>query len=152
MPNYVAFLRAINVSRRFIKMAVLAEHFTSIGYQEVQTFINTGNVLFHSSSQSARELAEHIEINIEPLLGFKSEVFVRSGSEIKAILAAAAELLPKVPQDGELNVAFLSVPLTKEQELSLSQLSSAVDEFLVLGSEVYWVCGVAQSESKLVPP
>ena len=50
MPNYVAFLRAINVIGRSIEMPVLAEHFCSIGYRAVQTSIDTGNVLFHSSS------------------------------------------------------------------------------------------------------
>jgi uncharacterized protein (DUF1697 family) len=148
MLNYVAFLRAINVSNRYIKMPVLAEHFRLIGYQEVKTFINTGNVLFHSSSRSSQQLVEHIEINIEPLLGFKSEVFVRDRIAIHSILATAAELSPKIAQNGEINIAFLSTPLTKEQELSLSLLNSSLDEFLVIGTEVYWICHTAQSESK----
>jgi uncharacterized protein (DUF1697 family) len=41
MPNYVAFVRAINVSGRYIRMPVGADHLKEIGYQEVQTFINT---------------------------------------------------------------------------------------------------------------
>jgi uncharacterized protein (DUF1697 family) len=148
MPNYVAFLRAINVSGRYIKMPALAEYFTAIGYQGVQTFINTGNVLFDSTSESSSELADHIEINIAPMLGFKAEVFVRSHHDIKDILATAAALSPKVPSAGELNVAFLSAPLTEAQEQSLAALSSAVDEFVVSGSELYWLCQVAQNASK----
>ncbi len=148
MPNYVAFLRAINVSGRYIKMPALVEYFTAIGYQDVQTFINTGNVLFQASSESASELADHIETNIAPLLGFKSEVFVRCDSDVNAILVTAATLSAQLPSSGELNVAFLSAPLTQEQELSLSALSSAVDEFVVRGSEVYWLCQVAQNASK----
>jgi uncharacterized protein (DUF1697 family) len=129
-------------------MSVLADHFRSIGYPEVQTFINTGNVLFNSSSQSAPQLAEQIEISLEPLLGFKSEVFVRDRAEIETILSTAAELAPKIAQGGEINVAFLVMPLTTAQELSLSRLSSSLDEFLVLGTEVYWICQTAQNESK----
>jgi uncharacterized protein (DUF1697 family) len=148
MINYVAFLSAINVSGRYIKMPVLADHFRSIGYPEVQTFINTGNVLFYSPAQSSSQLAEQIEINLEPLIGFKSEVFVRDRSAIEAILLTAAELSPKIAEGGEINIAFLSTPLIKEQESSLSRLSSSLDEFVVLGNEVYWICHTAQNESK----
>jgi uncharacterized protein (DUF1697 family) len=148
MPNYVAFLRAINVGGRFVKMPTLAEYFTTIGYPESKTFINTGNVLFHSASLSASKLADQIESDLAPLLGFKSEVFVRCDSELKAILVTAATFSQKIPSSGELNVAFLSAPLTKEQEMSLAELNSKVDDFIVDGSEIYWLCQVAQNASK----
>jgi uncharacterized protein (DUF1697 family) len=57
----VAFLRAINVGGRFIKMAELAAHFESLGLADVSTYINSGNVLF---STRVRNLSQG---------GFKSE-------------------------------------------------------------------------------
>jgi uncharacterized protein (DUF1697 family) len=146
MPNHVAFLRAINVSGRNITMAALAEHFNALGYQDVQTFITTGNVLFQSAP--GPDLGTEIEGPLEALLGFRSEVFVRQASELKAILATAGTLLPRVPTAGEVNVAFLKAPLTEEQSQILATMGSPVDEFLVQGSEVYWICQVAQNASK----
>ncbi len=46
LPYCVAFLRAINVGGRFLKMAALAEHCRALGLADVQTYINSGNVIF----------------------------------------------------------------------------------------------------------
>jgi uncharacterized protein (DUF1697 family) len=148
LPKYIAFLRAINVGGRQIKMADLAEHFKAIGYADVETVITTGNVIFDTESQSAEALALDIETKLEPLLGFKSEVFVRSAAEITTILAMAATLSPPIPANGELNVAFLSRSLTEAQATTLAGLANKMDQFVVQDREVYWICQVPQNASK----
>jgi hypothetical protein len=45
-------------------------------------------------------------------------------------------------------VAFLLEPLTAKQELILLATRSSIDDFIVSDREVYWVCGIAQNESK----
>ncbi len=129
-------------------MAELAEHFQAIGYADVETVIQTGNVIFDAELPPAATLALDIETKLTPLLGFKSEVFVRSAAEITAILAMAATLAPQVPTNGELNVAFLSAPLTAAQAATLAGLSSKMDQFVVQDHEVYWICQATQSASK----
>lgn len=149
MVKYVAFLRAINVSGRQIKMAELAEHFRSLGYEQVETFVNTGNVIFESAVTSSSDLAAAIAVAIEPLLGFKSEVFVRSMDELRAIAAQAATFLPKVPTNGELNIGLLAADLTAVQEAALLALCGTTDELVATGQAIYWVCQVAQNKSKI---
>jgi uncharacterized protein (DUF1697 family) len=149
LVKYVAFLRAINVSGRNIKMAELAEHFRSLGYEQVETFIQTGNVIFESAVPSSSELAASIAAALEPLLGFKSEVFVRSIAELREISAQASTLLPKVPTNGELNIGLLAADLTAVQETALSALCGATDELMARGRTIYWVCQVAQNKSKI---
>jgi uncharacterized protein (DUF1697 family) len=129
-------------------MAELAEHFQTIGYADAETVIQTGNVIFDTASQPTATLAAAIETQLVPLLGFKSEVFVRSAAEISDILAMAATLAPQVPANGELNVAFLSAPLTEAQAATLAGLSNKMDQFVVQGHEVYWLCQANQSASK----
>ena len=92
MPQYVVFLRAINVSGRFIKMVALAEHFRALGHANARTFINSGNVLIQSRQTSDARLGASIEEGLEPLLGFRSEVFVRSVPQLQAIAAQAQAL------------------------------------------------------------
>jgi hypothetical protein len=111
-------------------MAELAEHFKTIGYIDAETVIQTGNVIFDTEMRPTATLASELEVQLEPLLGFKSEVFVRSAAEITAILAMATTLSAQVPANG------------------LANLSSAVDQFVVQDREVYWICQVAQNASK----
>jgi uncharacterized protein (DUF1697 family) len=137
MPVYVAFLRAINVGGRFVKMAALAEHFRDLGYGDAQTYINSGNVVFRSASRNAGTLAVAIEQALSPPLGFKTHAFVAQRGGALASDRAWADV----------NVAFLGAALGAEQVAALLALRSAVDDFVVHGTEVYWKCRVKQSES-----
>lgn len=148
MPHYVAFLRAINVGGRFIKMQVLARHFETLGYRDVETFINSGNVLFRSPLRSAPKIASSIELAIAPLLGFRSEVFVRGANELAQIAARADSLNKRLLAPGECNVAFLNQTLSADQTAAIQTVASDIDQFEVDGYEVYWLCRVKQSESK----
>lgn len=149
MPSYVAFLRAINIGGRQIKMEQLTEHFQTLGHEGAQTFIKTGNVIFQDVAQASTELEEQLENPIEELLGFRSEVFVRDASELQAILETAATIQSQVPNSGELNIVFLKEPLTETQALTLDNLSSDNDTFHIQGKEVYWTCQTATNASKI---
>ena len=148
MPTVVAFLRAINVGGRFIKMADLASHFEALELENVSTFINSGNVLFSTRARSLPKLAASIESGLEPLLGFRSEVFLRTSAEVKSIAGTALSHRSKVPPEGEVNVAFLPAPLSLEQEAALRALRTDLDDFAHTGCEVYWLCKGSQMESK----
>ncbi len=148
MAHTIAFLRAINVGGRFIKMAALAEHFRALGCSDVQTFINSGNVIFRSSAKSPERLAATLEAGLAPLLGFHATVFLRSAAQLRALTAQAATHKAAVPATGELNVAFLKAPLTPAQLAALLPLRSDVDDFATSGLELFWLCRTRQSESK----
>ena len=55
MPTFIAFLRAVNVGKRKYPMAELREALTDAGFEEVETHIQTGNVLFRTSAALAAE-------------------------------------------------------------------------------------------------
>ena len=148
MPKYVAFLRAINVSGRFVKMAVLAEHFHTLGYSAIQTHINSGNVVFQASSRRPDALARTLQEGLVPLLGYKSEAFVRTVAEVHAIARRAQSLADQEPSLKEVNVAFLGAPLNTAQQTALQALQTDVDSFVPDGCEVYWLCRVKQSDSR----
>lgn len=146
MPIYVAFLRAINVGGRFVKMAALAEHFRDLGYGDAQTYINSGNVVFRSASRNAGTLAAAIEQALSPPLGFNTHAFVRSAVQVHEV-AQRGGALASDRAWADVNVAFLGAALGGEQVAALRALRSAVDDFVVHGTEVYWKCRVKQSES-----
>jgi len=147
MPTYVAFLRAINVGGRFVKMAALAEHFRALGHGDVQTYINSGNVVFRSASRNAAALAAAIGQGLSPRLGFETHAFVRSVAQVHEV-ASCGMALASDRALADVNVGFLGAALAAEQVAMLDTLRSAVDDFVVQGSELYWTCRVRQNESK----
>lgn len=148
MPQYIAFLRAINVGGRFLKMAQLAEHVRALGHANVTTHINSGNVVFQSRQLSTARLAAAMEEGLEPLLGFRSEAFVRSVPQLQAIAARADALRSRIGPEGDINVAFLQRALTADDEAAIAPLRNAQDDFVCDGQELYWICQSLQSKSK----
>ncbi|MDO9073768.1 MAG: DUF1697 domain-containing protein [Rubrivivax sp.] len=148
MARYVAFLRAINVGGRFIKMAALAEHFRALGYGDVSTCINSGNVIFEAKARNARTLAATLESGLQPRLCFMSEAFVRTPAEVQAVAASAAAQHGAVGHEGEVNVFFLREALTPEQRSVVLALSNDTDNFMPLERELLWLCRTRQSASK----
>jgi uncharacterized protein (DUF1697 family) len=148
LPQYIAFLRAINVTGRFIKMVDLAEHVRTLGHAQVSTHINSGNVVFQSRQVSTERLATSMEDGLEPLLGFRAEVFVRTVPELQAVAVKATELRSRIGPDGDINVAFLQRALTAADEAAIAPLRNTQDDFVCDGQELYWICQSRQSQSK----
>ncbi len=148
MPRHVAFLRAINVGGRFIKMAALAEHFRALGHGGVSTYINSGNVIFDAPARRTDLLAAALETALQPRLGFMSEAFVRTPAEVQAVAASAAAQHGAVGPEGEVNVFFLRQALTPAQRGAVLALRSDIDDFVPLERELLWLCGTRQSASK----
>lgn len=148
MPTYVAFLRAINVTGRFVKMAALADAFRTLGYTDARTYINSGNVIFTSPLRAASKLQPSLEDSLEPILGFRSEAFVRTAAQVHAIAAHANTLLSQAGPTGEVNVCFLPGAIEPSPAAALSALKNDVDDFDVQASEIYWLCRTNQSASK----
>ena len=87
MPTHIALLRGINVGKaKRIAMADLRELFTGLGYTEVTTLLNSGNVLFTSSDPQPAAAA--LEAAIQKRFGFPSRVAVLSAAELDAAVAA----------------------------------------------------------------
>lgn len=133
MTKYVAFLRAINVGgTKIIKMDELRKMFDSFGFGNVQTYIQSGNVIFEA--KASLSLEAKIEKQLEKTLGYKTEVFVRSMEETERI---ANQNRFKPGESQTLHVVFLREEPAKSQIETLKQYNSAADEFAVIGREVY---------------
>jgi uncharacterized protein (DUF1697 family) len=148
MPQYIAFLRAINVTGRFVKMEALRAQFEALQFKDVQTFINSGNVIFSSAAKDTAALESKIEKQLAPALGFATEAFVRTHNE----LAQLAQCTPFTPAAyktaADVVVGFIKTPLTAAQHTALMALKTAADEFHVREHEVFWLTRVSQHQSK----
>ena len=146
MPKYVAFLRAINVGGHVVKMDHLRSLFEAMGFSNVETFIASGNVIFDSKSKNTKALESRIEQGLEAGLGYKVTTFIRSVSD----LVFVCQYKPFDDCDAEGNVlyiGFLGESPGEEAKQRLVSFNTAIDEFHILGREVYWLCRKKLGES-----
>ncbi|MPZ53777.1 MAG: DUF1697 domain-containing protein [Acidimicrobiia bacterium] len=136
MDKYVAFLRAINVGNRRVKMADLADHIAAIGYTEVNTHIASGNVIVTADDTTPEEVEDTLETVLEDQLGFEVPTFVRSAEAVRAIVSTAPDL--DVSSDDVFAVGFLKVA---PAAVAIEDLLNAVPDnqaAAVTGREVWW--------------
>jgi uncharacterized protein (DUF1697 family) len=142
--RYVAFLRAVNVGGRIVKMDGLRRVFESLGYTGVQTFIASGNVVFDSSVKSMTALERQIEAALLEALGFAVATFVRSLTELPAV----AKYLPFKNADGaSLYVAFVRDTPSKGAARKLHALANDYNDYRVRGREVFWLMRASYIEA-----
>src|SRR5579862_2676169 len=147
MQRYIAFLRAVNVGGRVIKMEALRAAFEGLGFKRVETFIASGNVIFETRSASDETLRLKIEARLRETFGYEVATFVRTDSEVVAVAAYQPFPRPLLEAATALNVGFLAAPLGADEKKTLLALKTDIDDFHVHGREIYWACRKKQSES-----
>lgn len=108
MPTYIAFLRALNVGGRFARMADLRAGLNHKGFGEVESYIQSGNLRFTSSLQSANEVELALGTALEELCGFTVRTIVRTPAQLGELASYGAGLA--APWEGEARryVTFLA--------------------------------------------
>jgi uncharacterized protein (DUF1697 family) len=149
MTHYVAFLRAINVGGHVVKMDRLRQLFEQLGLAQVETHIASGNVIFESTSRSAKALEKKIAAHLRAALSYEVATFIRTISQVIEI----AQYRPFPESD--LNAAgvttyvgFLTKPIDAAAQTAVMSFRTAVDEFHVHQREIYWLCRIRSSESE----
>ena len=124
----MALLRGINVGgKNLISMADLRVAFETAGFADVQTYIQSGNVLFETSTPRA-ELEESIESLLAERLGCPVLVVVRSHRQLANVVASAP---PRFGADKDTyltDVVFLKAPMTSAQAMRVVSQREGVDQ------------------------
>ena len=94
MPSYIVLLRAINVGGRYYRMADLREHLSESGLEDVETYIQTGNVRCRSRMRSAAKVEAHVERVLGERCGFEVPAIVLSPAELREVDDTAQRLPP----------------------------------------------------------
>ena len=138
MNTYISILRGINVSgQKLIKMTELKSHFENLGYSNVVTYIQSGNVIFKSSNSSTNALAVEISKMIKQVYGFDVPVLVLTKDE----LIEVANNNPYLNMEEILNESLYITFLTEEPATAkinqIDTTSFLPDEFTILGKNLY---------------
>lgn len=125
--RYVALLRGINVGgRNRISMADLRDVFEIEGFEDVSTYIQSGNVLFSSAMKRA-SLEDDIQAMLQRRLGLDLVIVVRSDIQMGNIVDRSPDGFGEEPDSYHFDVVFLKQPLTPKRALRVVELREGVD-------------------------
>ncbi len=143
----VALLRGVNVGGVKVPMADLKRICIEAGFEDVATYVNSGNAVFSTDSSEAEVKAE-LERRLAASVGRPIPVLVRDSAEMAAVLAGN----PWPDREGKYTVAiFLDEPPVKDALATIK--NKAADEEVVLGKrEIYVWYGSGMGRSKLAIP
>jgi uncharacterized protein (DUF1697 family) len=147
--RYVALLRGINVGgKNKLPMATLNRIFCDCGCASVQTYIQSGNVIFSANAPLAKQLAPLTTAAIADTFGYQIPVILRSADEMHH----AARRNPFLKSDSDVNllyVGFLAEAPTTKQLAALDPNRSPGDSFAVVGREIYMHLATGAAKTKL---
>jgi len=129
--TFVALLRGVNVGgKNMINMSSLKASFERLGFKDVSTYINSGNILFKSKESDPRKLEKKIERMLSSEYKLEAKVVVKSYSE----MANLAKSLPKNWNGDKayrFNVMFLRHAIDSEDILNELEPNQEIEEVVV---------------------
>ena len=148
MTTFVAMARGVNVGGRTrVAMADLRALFTGLGYEDVATYIQSGNVVFRTAS-TATALGPAIERALEERFGHPIKVVLRTHAELCSVLDHNP-LGGGGRDPARLHVTFLADRPAKSLVTALDPDAFGPDEFRVVGREVYVHCPDGYGRTKI---
>ena len=145
MTVRIAFLRAVNLGKRRVEMPRLKKAVEDLGYDDVWTYINSGNVVFDATgSRAAIERA--VEKALEDEFGFECTTFVRTAAELEKSLGTRP--FDVAPSDTHF-ITFLKKAPSASAAKGLEALSNDFDTLVVKGTDVHWRMHGKSSDSPL---
>jgi uncharacterized protein (DUF1697 family) len=129
MPRYVALLRGINVGgKNPVPMPALKACFEDAGFEDVGTYIQSGNVVFTGPSSSQAAMTERIERAIRRAFAhYEASVVVKSRSQMRAVVDRAPKGFGKEPTKFRYDVCFLKSSVTAKQVVAAVPTKEGVD-------------------------
>ncbi len=138
MTTHLVLLRGINVSgHNMMKMEVLKTTLENIGFQNVQTYIQSGNVFVDSEEENPSKVGFQIKQEIFKAFGHEVPVIVINKKDLENCLSNNPFLKESAVDSKKLYVAFVSIALKKESinDLKMSQVKP--DEAIIDDNKIY---------------
>ena len=121
-----------------IKMDQLRKSFQALGFEQVKTYIQSGNVVFKTGKLSPAALSKKIEERILRDFGFSVSVISRSSDEMATAIERNPFLKERGIDQGKLHVTFLSVSPAPTGLKKLADLTRLPDQFRCLDREIFF--------------
>ncbi len=145
MKIYIALLKGINVGgHKKVPMAELRNLLTNAGFQNVQTYIQSGNVVFQAS-EKASELETKIENLISIQFGFDVSVIIKTNKELQTILDGSP--FSKEKKEKSYFIMLNRIPESNLVE-EVDQLLYENEEIIIKKDCLYYYCSTGFGKTK----
>jgi len=152
MAVLVALLRAVNLGpHNKVKMETLRDLLAELGCRDVQTYIQSGNVVFRTRANDPAPVGKKIESAIEQHFAVKTTVVLRSPSELRSVIARNPFAKRTGIEPGKLYVFFLTGEPAAEARAKIAQVKVGPEELQLDARELYTYYPDGMGQSKLTP-
>ena len=150
MPVVIALLRAVNVGgHAVIKMDALRSLFSSIKCKDVQTYVQSGNLVFRTDEKDLAKLEKRIQTAITKEFGITPGVMLRTAADIREVVARNPFAKRKNIEPAKLHVSFLGANLDNNAHELLAVLPLKAEELVPSGRELFIYFPNGAGKSKL---
>ncbi len=119
-----------------IKMDLLKAEFERLGFMNVTSYINSGNLAFDSAKSTEKKLSDKIEEGVEKLAGRRVDVMVREQKDIERVIAGNP-FEGQYESHKEMHVLFLKEKLLDDKRTQLLEAALEGERYEVNGREIY---------------
>jgi len=138
MKRFIALLRGINVSgQKKIKMSELRALFEDIGFRDIETYIQSGNVIFNSKTDDIKNLGVKIEKKIKEEFDFDVKVILKNCAELEYILNKNPLLMKQKAKPDWAYVTFLSEEPSTINIEKLKEINYNPEEYFIDSKTIY---------------
>jgi uncharacterized protein (DUF1697 family) len=148
MAVFIAMLRGVNVGGNILKMERLREVCGELGFSNISTYVQSGNVVFESD-RAASSIEGVMEKRLAKECRLAPSVIVRTPGEMRKMIAGNPFLKEKGIDSGKLHVTFLAKVVANEAKVKLGAIKPGADRFHPAGKEIYLHCPVSYGKTKL---
>ncbi len=150
MSTFISLLRGINVgNQKSIRMPELKALYEAMGFSNVITYVQSGNVVFDCGNPDAEEIGADIEKEIEKRFGFDVPVIMREAHDLQRIIDSNPFVQTRNEDLSKLHVTFLSRLPPAELTCGLKIPPGIDDECVLSGKEIYLFCPNGYGRTKL---
>lgn len=150
MRTYIALLRGINVSGlKKIKMADLGRMMQQLGFDDVVTYIQSGNIVFKTQQNDEIKLDQKIGTAIKKIFGFDIPVLITSKKELQGILTRSPFQDPEEIAANKIYYVLLKNEPELHLRLGLQEETYTNERFYIGGNCVYLACSMGYGKAKL---
>jgi len=150
MPIYIALLRGINVSgHKIIKMEKLRLVLEELGFKNISTYIQSGNIIFASDIKDTTVLEDQISATIEEHFGFQVPVTVLVPDDLRSVVEKNPFKNQVIEDPAQPYVAFLSKKPEAAALETLGSVDFSGDRFINIDKTLYLFYAISAAKTKL---
>ena len=137
--KYIALLRGINISgKNKIAMSELKKEFINLGYKEVITYLNSGNVVFESNINDKNEIKNDIQLMIKDKFDFDIPTYVITSQELEELVSHSPDWWAKGNKEIYDNIIFIIPPTTYNEVFNTIGSPNEYEKIQEYKNNIFW--------------